>query len=190
MNSNIMSNRNNQTNSPARRDTLAINPNDIKLLVKGNIEELNASLIEAKKLFTTLIDDANKSVNNVNTHLTEISNNQKNANKMLDDTFRAHANQLADNWNQTLNDKIWQLETAAQKCTNSATTIAIATIGVLIIMFVLNIVGIFVIKSTYNDINKNTVQIHQLLKGDSRYWYDAENHQILLRDIKEAQNGK
>lgn len=43
-----MSNRNNQTNSPARRDTLAINPNDIKLLVKGNIEELNASLIEAK----------------------------------------------------------------------------------------------------------------------------------------------
>lgn len=190
MNSNIMSNRNNQTNSPARRDTLAINPNDIKLLVKGNIEELKASLIEAKKLFTTLIDDANKSVNNVNTHLTEISNNQKNANKMLDDTFRAHANQLADNWNQTLNDKIWQLKTAAQKCTNSATTIAIATIGVLIIMFVLNIVGIFVIKSTYNDINKNTAQIHQLLKGDSRYWYDAENHQILLRDIKEAQNGK
>lgn len=109
---------------------------------------------------------------------------------MLDDTFRAHANQLADNWNQTLNDKIWQLETAAQKCTNSATTIAITAIGVLIIMFVLNIVGIFVIKSTYNDINKNIAQIHQLLKWDSRYWYDAENHQILLRDIKETQNGK
>lgn len=109
---------------------------------------------------------------------------------MLDDTFKSHANQLADNWKRTLNDKIWQLEAAAQKCTNSATTIVIAAIGVLIIMLFLNIVGIFVIKSTYNDINKNTAQIHQLLKGDSRYWYDTENHQILLRDIKEAQNGK
>lgn len=141
-----MSDRNNQTNSPTRRNTLAINPNDIKLLVQGNIEELNASLIQAKELFTTLVKDTNKSINTVNTHLTEISNNQKNANKMLDDTFRSHANQLADNWNQTLNDKIWQLETAAQKCTNSATTIAIAAISILIIMLVLNIVGIFMIK--------------------------------------------
>lgn len=63
-NTNIM--RSKIANTTSRNtEPLSITPNDLKLIVKDNIDELNASLGEAKKLFMSVADDAKSTVNSV-----------------------------------------------------------------------------------------------------------------------------
>lgn len=188
-NTNIM--RSKIANTTSRNtEPLSITPNDLKLIVKDNIDELNASLGEAKKLFMSVADDAKSTVNSVNAKLEVINQNQQSANKTLEDIFQKHARRLADDWSSTINEKSRRLETAATNCTSAASTTTTITGIVLIIMLILNFVGIIIIKSTYNDINHELVGVHQLLKKDVGYWYNEENQKIYFKNLKEAQHGK